>query len=236
MMASFRRRTARMFDRAMNANVHRLAGACALEARRIPAGRILDLGCWDGSTTARYRPSGYAGFGVEFSLPAAKAAVGGGLQVVRADLNRGLPFADNTMDIVTSNQVIEHLRDTDAMVGEAYRVLRPGGLALISTENLASWHNIAALVLGWQAFSLTNVSRFKSGIGNPLANLRGQDAIESGWEHLRIFSYRGLLELFEAVGFVDVAIRAAGYYPLPERMARLDARHGAFITAVGRKK
>lgn len=107
---------------------------------------------------------------------------------------------------------------------------------LASTESLASWHNIAALALGWQAFSLTPVSRVRQGLGNPLANLRdGEGEDINGWEHLRIFSYRGLAELFDAHGFVAVSVMASGYYPLPARVAHLDRRHGAFITAVGRK-
>jgi hypothetical protein len=105
----------------------------------------------------------------------------------------------------------------------------------VSTENLASWHNIASLLFGWQAFSLTNVSSRKSGIGNPLANLRAAEPAAEGWTHQRIFSYRGLIELAEAIGFENVRILGAGYYPLPTRVAHRDPRHAAFITVIGRK-
>ncbi|HEX3542420.1 MAG TPA: class I SAM-dependent methyltransferase [Acidimicrobiales bacterium] len=197
--------------------------------------RLLDLGCWDGRTTLSYLPAGACGFGVEVSTEAASRASGLGLCTVSADLNRGLPFRSDEFDVVTSNQVIEHLSDTDQVMAEAHRVLRPGGLVVISTENLASWHNIGALLFGWQAFSLTNVSRYRPGVGNPLANLRHDEPPDIGWQHTRIFSYRGLRELAEAVGFVDIGILASGYYPFPSRMARIDPRHGAFITVTGRK-
>jgi SAM-dependent methyltransferase len=220
-----------MFNQAMADNVTDLAA----QARAGAPLTVLDLGCWDGATTASYLPPGAAGFGVEVSGPAAVAAGLRGLRVARGDLDRGLPFREASFDLVTSNQVIEHLADTDQFMTEAHRVLRPGGRVLVSTENLASWHNIAALLLGWQAFSLTNVSRLRPGVGNPLANLRHAEPLDTGWQHLRIFSYRGLQELAEAVGFIDVVVGAAGYYPLPSRLAHRDPRHGAFITVAGRK-
>jgi SAM-dependent methyltransferase len=223
-----------MFNQAMADNLTDLA-AQARTVGGAGALRVLDLGCWDGATTVVYLPPGATGFGIEVSGAAARVAAGRGLRVVRGDLDRGLPLRSASFDLVTSNQVFEHVADTDQFMAEAHRVLRPGGRLLVSTENLASWHNIAALTLGWQAFSLTNVSRYRPGVGNPLANLRHAEPLDAGWQHLRIFSYRGLKELAEAVGFVDVTVTAAGYYPLPRRLARRDPRHGAFITVSGRR-
>lgn len=149
---------------------------------------------------------------------------------VRADLTRPLPFGSGVFDIVTSNQVIEHLYDTDNFVAEVFRVLRPGGTAVVSTENAASWHNVASLLLGWQSFSLTNISDRRAGIGNPLALWRNDDPGDRGWQHVRILAYRGLKEPFEAHSFENVCVRGTGYYPLPARFGRWDARHAAFIT------
>jgi SAM-dependent methyltransferase len=200
-----------------------------------PDYRLLDLGCWDGATTGRYTPPLARLFGIELAADAADTALRRGITVVRADLNRPLPFRSGGFDAVTSNQVIEHLHDTDTFLSEAHRVLRPGGLLVVSTENLSSWHNILALLLGWQAFSLTNVSGQASGVGNPIANLRGEEPGDKGWQHLRIFSYRGLHELIVAHGFSPVRILGAGYYPLPTAVARVDPRHAVFITAVARR-
>ena len=44
-------------------------------------------------------------------------------------------LADNAFDFVVSFQVIEHLRDDHLFLKEIHRVLRPGGLALITTPN-----------------------------------------------------------------------------------------------------
>jgi 2-polyprenyl-3-methyl-5-hydroxy-6-metoxy-1,4-benzoquinol methylase len=138
--------------------------------------------------------------------------------------------------VVISNQVIEHLADTDIFVAEIARVLRPGGYTVISTENLASWHNVAALVLGWQPFSLTNVSAKRMGLGNPLALHRGEAwEYAVSWQHRRVFAYRGLAELLEAHGLEVESVRGAGYYPLPGRVAEWDVRHAAFLALRARK-
>lgn len=224
----------RLFDAAMEDNLDHMSRAVAT----LPSTRdlqVLDLGCWDGGNVRKYIPPRVRVFGVELDDLASREALGRGVRVVRADLNSPLPWRDQSFDVVTSNQVIEHLCDTDTFVAEIHRVLRRGGLAVISTENLASWHNILALMLGWQAFSLTNVSHSKPGIGNPLANLRGGDPLHSGWEHTRVFSYRGLRELLESHGFEAVRIQGAGYYPLPATIGHIDPRHAAFVTVIGRR-
>jgi SAM-dependent methyltransferase len=56
------------------------------------------------------------------------------VQVVTANLT-SLPVPDATIDIVVNFQVIEHLWDQPHFITECLRVLRPGGLLLMSTPN-----------------------------------------------------------------------------------------------------
>jgi 2-polyprenyl-3-methyl-5-hydroxy-6-metoxy-1,4-benzoquinol methylase len=225
---AFRGRFVRMFDRAMEQN---LACIDSLLAAR-PGAVLLDLGCDDGANTARFAAAARAAetHGLELIEERGELAVRQGIQVRIGDLDQRFPYDDGSFDVVVSNQVIEHLCDTDNFVRESYRVLRPGGLAVVSTENLASWHNIGALMFGWQPFSLTNVSDRRLGIGNPLAIHRGEQLTLSSWQHVRVFAHRGLRELYEAHGFIVETIRGAGYYPLPRWLARADGRHAAFLT------
>lgn len=57
----------------------------------------------------------------------------------RVDIRHGnladLPLADGSVDVVVNFQVIEHLWDQAQFVAECYRVLRPGGLFMVSTPN-----------------------------------------------------------------------------------------------------
>ncbi len=61
-----------------------------------------------------------------------------GQKVDIVDLNtkRELPYQDNTFDIVTATEVIEHLEDFRAILREMYRVLKPEGICVISTPNI----------------------------------------------------------------------------------------------------
>ncbi len=57
-----------------------------------------------------------------------------------------LPFADESFDCVISFQVIEHIKDDRLFVAEVARVLRPGGIFVVSTPNITMsltrnpWH------------------------------------------------------------------------------------------------
>ncbi len=51
-----------------------------------------------------------------------------------------LPFADGTFDVVYSNGVIHHTPNTQQVVQEIYRVLKPGGKAIIMLYAEHSWH------------------------------------------------------------------------------------------------
>jgi SAM-dependent methyltransferase len=198
---------------------------------------LVDLGCDDGSLTVRLaaRAGATEVHGVEIVEERARIAAERGIRISSTDLNEALPYANGTFDLVCSNQVIEHLLDTDLFVREIKRVLKPGGYAVVSTENLASWHNIASLLAGWQPFSLVNVSHQHGSIGNPLAAHRGERFPWKSWEHVRVFAYRGLADLFSVHGLGVEAMVGAGYFPLPARVGRWDPRHAAFITTRVRK-
>jgi SAM-dependent methyltransferase len=204
-------------------------------AERRPGGALLDCGCGDGSFTAELaaRTGVAEAHGIEAVPDRVTEAEGRGVRVERADLNARLPYTDRRFDIVHANQVIEHLHATDLFLREIRRLLKPDGYALLSTNNLASWHNVASLALGFQPTPAHVSSEVI--VGNPFDPLRGQ-AIAAGEDsHLRLFSFQGLAELCRHHGFAVLALRTAGYYPLPPSLARpcarLDRRHGAFLIA-----
>jgi SAM-dependent methyltransferase len=233
-MTVFRNWADQAFRRAMAANIENILG---LLEPGSPGTALLDLGCDDGSLTARF--GGVVGtenlHGVEVVEHRGQLASARGIKVLTHDLKELLPYDGESFDVVCSNQVIEHLPDTDRFVAETFRVLRPGGYTICSTENLASWHNVAALFLGWQPFSLSNVSMKLSGVGNPLAVHRDEPHHLSSWEHMRVFAYRGLKELYAAHGFRMEAIVGAGYFPLRARLGRREPRHAALLTLKARR-
>jgi ubiquinone/menaquinone biosynthesis C-methylase UbiE len=60
-----------------------------------------------------------------------------GVDVV-ADMSRGLPFRDSSLDGVYAYHVLEHLDDFLGAVGEIWRVLKPGGRAYIKCPHAGS--------------------------------------------------------------------------------------------------
>jgi len=210
---------------------NRRAILSALEPR---AGvRLLDLGTDDGKFTVRVaeRLGAASVSGVELIEEHAAVARGRGIDVRRADLDQGLPFDDGAFDVVHANQVIEHVRRTDTFLRETRRVLAPGGLACISTNNLSSWHNVFCLALGLQPMPM-HVSD-ETILGNPLNPLDGRPHADIGRTHLRLFTGRALTELCGRHELELLSLRSAGYYPLPPLVARpaarLDPTHGAFL-------
>jgi ubiquinone/menaquinone biosynthesis C-methylase UbiE len=204
-----------------------------------PKSKLLDLGCDTGKWT--WELGKMLGskkiYGLDIVDERLRQAQEKGIRVVKANLNEKLPYRANTFDVVHSNQVIEHVGSIALFVSEVYRILKPGGYVIASTENGSSWHNIFAAVMGWQIFSLTNIIPKQPGIGNPLAYYRGSNNayVASSWVHKTILNYLGLKELFELYGFKNVRVYGAGYFPLPASLGKIDPRHAHFITVKGYK-
>lgn len=67
-----------------------------------------------------------------------------GLKVIRGDLNRGLPFKDESFDCIFGLSVLEHLINGCHFLKEANSLLTPGGHLILVTPNLSAWFNISS--------------------------------------------------------------------------------------------
>ena len=188
---------------------------------------LLDVGCGDGKFLFRYlRQVPREFWGVEGTPSSKLQAEQRGIKVFSFDLNGRWPFAENQFDVVFSSQVIEHLHNTRLFIEEIHRVLKPGGTAIITSENLCSFLNLGAMALGYTPFSLMQVcGRY---LGNPLG-LHYNEPLEeplpidhpafSGVTgHVRVLTVRQAKELFELAGF-DVQVRSISLLPLPEALS-----------------
>jgi SAM-dependent methyltransferase len=54
---------------------------------------------------------------------------------VEYDITKGLPWGPDTVDLLYSSEVFEHIPDVDALVEDVSAVMRPGGYVLITTPN-----------------------------------------------------------------------------------------------------
>jgi SAM-dependent methyltransferase len=195
----------------------------------LPGGTLLDLGCGDGQFTSQVREKTQATrvMAIDAVAENLAAAAEKGIDGTKSDLNEPLPIPDASVDIVVANHVIEHLSNTDLIVQEIGRVLKPGGYAVVATPNLAAWYNIALLILGQQPPS-TSVSDFAhvgfmerrvwsgaytSGVGHEGTN-----------NHRRIFVRSTFKRLFEFYGFRCEKVAVSGFPPLPWWLADLVCR------------
>jgi SAM-dependent methyltransferase len=96
---------------------------------------VADLGCGTGRTVRALLSGAVAPARIE-ALDRGSALdddLLGDVRVVSrlADLDQALPFDDEAIDRIVSMNVMEGVADPDALLRECYRVLKPGGLAVV---------------------------------------------------------------------------------------------------------
>jgi len=100
-------------------------------------GDVLDVGCGRGIFLEILARKGYRSLGTERSEPAARDA-NKRVKVMVGNVEEiGLP--DESFDLVTFWQVLEHLNDPKVAIAETRRILKPGGKMLIQVPNPSSW-------------------------------------------------------------------------------------------------
>jgi SAM-dependent methyltransferase len=199
-----------------------------------PLAVVLDCGCREGDNTLRMTQGIGSSciIGLDYTAAVLKLAAQKGIAPLRADLNVQIPLASASVDVIFASDVLEHLVNPAVFVSELYRVLRPGGYMVLDTPNLASWHNIFALVIGLQPFSGPNITNMEDA---ELALVREMHRSDHGLpedgdnvehnqqeltRHIVVVAYRSLLNLVRKNGFEIVLKRGFGYYPFPPFIAR----------------
>lgn len=209
-------------------------------------GILLDLGVGDGENTLKIAKAigVRKTIGIDIDVSIIKEASKKKIDVIRADIARDLPVADESIDVVFSSMCIEHMLDVDHFVTEVWRVLRPYGYAIITTDNLASIHNIVALVLSNQPGTGPTIStKYVIGFHPLMPSVTMPDWVRSlkqaSTKHITVMAYKGIIKVFELYGFKVEKVIGCGYVPFPRAIGRLitkiDPGHSLFLVLKVRK-
>ncbi len=131
----------------------RLRTIAALLGKRPATIRLIDVGCSRGQFVQAASEMGFQAEGVEPAPNIAAGARAAGLKVHQGLLEE-LRLPAGSFDAATLFEVVEHLREPRTLLRECHRILKPGGVLVISTGNAASW---TAAVMGsrWDYFDMT---------------------------------------------------------------------------------
>lgn len=113
-----------------------------------------------------------------------------------------LPFDDATFDLVYSNGVIHHTPDATGAIREMFRVLKPGGKAIVMVYAENSWHywREQVLRLGIQGGQLERHSMGWVMSGSVELSTHGQRPL------VKVYTRPRLRGLFDAAGFRSIRI------------------------------
>lgn len=157
-----------------------------IEAWADTSGSVLDCGCGSGVYLSALTGISRRRIGIEIEAERAASAA------LRSDgVSQGagefLPLADDTFDVVLSNEVIEHVVDDALAMREMVRVTRPGGRVVIFCPN--RWYPVEQHGIYWRGtYRFGNkwgVNYLPNGLRNRLA------------PHVRVYTRGGVLRLAE---------------------------------------
>lgn len=200
--------TKEYYDRYWSSDGYRPSGALDVTLERLfrknvdSGARCLDVGCGDGGRSGPWLLANAGAYvGVDVSDTAVEAARGAGLEARVIEDAAMLPFEDGAFDVVVCIEVLEHLFEPHRAAAEAFRVLVPDGVYLVSVPNVAYWRRRLELGLlaRWNPF------------GDDLST-------REPWRdpHIRFFTPKTLRRMLEAEGFSVSAVDGVGGYFLPD--------------------
>lgn len=148
--------------------------------------KVLDIGCGIGLYLRKFREHGAITFGIDIDEEKV-AEASAQFQNLAVALAECLPFQSEVFDVVLLHEVLEHVEDDAKAVGEAIRVLRPGGKVVVFVPNRLYPFETHGFFLGKRYF-----------FGNiPLVNYMPNFLRQRLCPHVRAYTSGGLKKLFE---------------------------------------
>jgi 2-polyprenyl-3-methyl-5-hydroxy-6-metoxy-1,4-benzoquinol methylase len=148
---------------------------------------LLDIGCAQGFFLFSASKAGYTTKGIEISQDAVEYAREEFGLDVEAKPFEELRFPENSFDVVTLWQVLEHVPYPLMVLNEVHRILKPGGLVVASTPNI---EGIPAKILRKRWWDIKRLHL------NQFTTKTLQDIFKNaGFKNMSPVSYRGFVSL-----------------------------------------
>lgn len=164
--------------------------------------RFLDVGCGTGILALQVKAKFLEVYGVDIAEIPVQVACQQGIQASLVNLNaEPLPYADDFFDSLTILAALQLMYDPEAVIQEAFRVLKPNGELLISLPNMRTV---------WRVYKLAVLGRF------PRTSL---DTVGCDGGTLHYFCYHDIVKLLRHAGFVPTA--SYGIFCLPKFLRHL---------------
>jgi ubiquinone/menaquinone biosynthesis C-methylase UbiE len=114
--------------------------------------KVLEVGCGAGTDLVRFARGGAEVYGVDLAESAIELAkknfaINGLTADLRVADGEHLPFPDHTFDLVYAHGVVQYTANDLALIAEARRVVKPGGLVIVQVYNRVSWLNALSKVM-----------------------------------------------------------------------------------------
>jgi SAM-dependent methyltransferase len=200
-----------------------------------PNSKILEIGAFPYLLTLPLIETGFDATIIDKpSLASAQVATHWNLRAVACDVDIDkLPFEADQFDCVIMNEVFEHLRfNLIFTMREIRRVIRPGGLLLLSTPNLRSLKGLYHLLWKWEGFSSMG------GIYHNYSNLETVGVMG----HVREYTSKEITDFLEQIGFEIDGIIYRGRFSddwwvwrLSHYISQIRPELKLFFSIVGRK-
>lgn len=109
--------------------------------------KVLDIGCANGGILAPFAQT-HEIHGVDVYGPLIPVATKNGIRALEHDIESGpLPYSDETFDVIFCGETIEHQVDTDWLLLEINRVLKPGGQLILTYPNIRTLISLGMMLL-----------------------------------------------------------------------------------------
>jgi 2-polyprenyl-3-methyl-5-hydroxy-6-metoxy-1,4-benzoquinol methylase len=129
---------ARSYKRLLRRRTRDIRNLTGLLDKKPSEVRLLDVGCSNGAFVHIANSFGMAAEGADTAAEAIADGKNRGLHLHLGYL-QDIGFKNESFDVVTMYEVIEHVASSADLIRECVRILRPNGILLIGTGNPDSW-------------------------------------------------------------------------------------------------